>query len=74
MKASLRALSFRMLALALILTLLAAPAALAATKYTTLEFGSRGSDDVLKLQKALWNWASTPMERTGNLAAARKRP
>ena len=73
MKASLRALSFRMLALALILTLLAAPAALAATKYTTLEFGSRGSD-VLKLQKALLELGFNPMERTGNLAAARKRP
>ena len=44
MRAFLRALSFRMLALALILTLLAAPQALAATKYATLEFGSRGSD------------------------------
>ena len=59
MKASLRALSFRMLALALILTLLAAPAALAATKYTTLEFGSRGSD-VLKLQKALLELGFNP--------------
>ena len=52
MRAFLRALSFRTLALALILTLLAVPQALAATKYATLEFGSRGSD-VLKLQKAL---------------------
>ena len=42
MKASMRTLCLRTLALALILTLLAAPQALAATKYTTLEFGSRG--------------------------------
>ena len=59
MRAFLRALSFRMLALALILTLLAAPQALAATKYTTLEFGSRGSD-VLQLQKALLELGFNP--------------
>ena len=59
MRAFLRALSFRMLALALILTLLAAPQALAATKYATLEFGSRGSD-VLKLQKALLELGFNP--------------
>lgn len=59
MRAFLRALSFRMLALALILTLLAAPQALAATKYTTLEFGSRGSD-VLRLQKALLELGFNP--------------
>ena len=59
MRAFLRALSFRMLALALILTLLAAPQALAATKYTTLEFGSRGSD-VLPLQKALLELGFNP--------------
>ena len=41
MRAFLRALSFRMLALALILTLLAAPQALAATKYTTLDRADR---------------------------------
>lgn len=59
MRAFLRALSFRTLALALILTLLAAPQALAATKYATLEFGSRGSD-VLKLQKALLELGFNP--------------
>ena len=59
MRAFLRALSFRMLARALILTLLAAPQALAATKYATLEFGSRGSD-VLKLQKALLELGFNP--------------
>lgn len=59
MRAFLRALSFRMLALALILTLLAAPQALAATKYTTLEFGSRGSV-VLQLQKALLELGFNP--------------
>lgn len=59
MRVFLRALSFRMLALALILTLLAAPQALAATKYTTLEFGSRGSD-VLQLQKALLELGFNP--------------
>lgn len=59
MRAFLRALSFRMLALALILTLLAVPQALAATKYATLEFGSRGSD-VLKLQKALLELGFNP--------------
>lgn len=59
MRTFLRALSFRMLALALILTLLAAPQALAATKYATLEFGSRGSD-VLKLQKALLELGFNP--------------
>lgn len=59
MRAFLRALSFRMLALALILTLLAAPQALATTKYATLEFGSRGSD-VLKLQKALLELGFNP--------------
>lgn len=59
MRAFLRALSFRTLALALILTLLAAPQALAATKYATLEFGSRGSD-VLKLQKALLEQGFNP--------------
>ena len=59
MKASSRALFFRMLALALILALLAAPQALAATKYTTLEFGSRGSD-VLQLQKALLELGFNP--------------
>lgn len=59
MRAFLRTLSFRMLALALILTLLAAPQALAATKYATLEFGSRGSD-VLKLQKALLELGFNP--------------
>ena len=59
MRAFLRALSFRMLALALILTLLAAPQALAATKYTTLELGSRGSD-VLQLQKALLELGFNP--------------
>ena len=59
MRAFLRALSFRMLALALILTLLAAPQALAATKYTTLEFGSRGAD-VLQLQKALLELGFNP--------------
>lgn len=59
MRAFLRALSFRMLALALILTLLAAPQALAATKYATLEFGSRGSD-VLKLQNALLELGFNP--------------
>lgn len=59
MRAFLRALSFRMLALALILTLLAVPQALAATKYTTLEFGSRGSD-VLQLQKALLELGFNP--------------
>lgn len=59
MRAFLRALSFRMFALALILTLLAAPQALAATKYTTLEFGSRGSD-VLQLQKALLELGFNP--------------
>lgn len=59
MRAFLRALSFRMLALALILTLMAAPQALAATKYTTLEFGSRGSD-VLQLQKALLELGFNP--------------
>ena len=59
MRAFLRALSFRMLALALILTLLAAPQALAATKYATLEFGSRGSD-VLKLHKALLELGFNP--------------
>ena len=59
MRAFLRALPFRMLALALILTLLAAPQALAATKYATLEFGSRGSD-VLKLQKALLELGFNP--------------
>ena len=59
MRAFLRALSFRMLALALILTLLAAPQALAATKYTTLEFGSRVSD-VLQLQKALLELGFNP--------------
>lgn len=59
MRTFLRALSFRMLALALILTLLAVPQALAATKYATLEFGSRGSD-VLKLQKALLELGFNP--------------
>ena len=59
MRVFLRALSFRMLALALILTLLAAPQALAATKYTTLEFGSRGSV-VLQLQKALLELGFNP--------------
>lgn len=59
MRAFLRALSFRMLALALILTLLAVPQALAATKYATLKFGSRGSD-VLKLQKALLELGFNP--------------
>lgn len=59
MRASLRAVSFRALAFALILTLLAAPQALAATKYATLEFGSRGSD-VLKLQKALLELGFNP--------------
>lgn len=42
----------RIIALALALTMLFAPEAFAATRYSTLEFGSRGSD-VLKLQKAL---------------------
>ena len=59
MRTFLRALSFRMLALTLILTLLAVPQALAATKYATLEFGSRGSD-VLKLQKALLELGFNP--------------
>ena len=59
MKASMRTLCLRTLALALILTLLAAPQALAATKYTTLEFGSRGSD-VLQLQKALLELGFNP--------------
>ena len=44
---------------ALILTLLAVPQALAASKYATLEFGSRGSD-VLKLQKALLELGFNP--------------
>ena len=59
MKASMRTLCLRTLALALILTLLAAPQSLAATKYSTLEFGSRGSD-VLKLQKALLELGFNP--------------
>ena len=59
MKASMRTLCLRTLALALILTLLATPQSLAATKYSTLEFGSRGSD-VLKLQKALLELGFNP--------------
>ena len=59
MKASMRTLCLRTLALTLILTLLAAPQSLAATKYSTLEFGSRGSD-VLLLQKALLELGFNP--------------
>ncbi|NLI20149.1 MAG: peptidoglycan-binding protein [Clostridiales bacterium] len=47
-----RRLASRLTALVLTLTMLFASEALAATRYSTLEFGSRGSD-VLALQKAL---------------------
>lgn len=52
MKPTLHSTSRKAIALALILLTLCSSAASAAARYSTLEFGSRGSD-VLKLQKAL---------------------
>ena len=59
MRASSHAPFIRTLAFALILLLLAAPQAMAAKKYSTLEFGSRGSD-VLKLQNTLLSLGFNP--------------
>lgn len=54
----------RITALALVLTLLFTSNAFAATRYSTLEFGSRGSD-VLKLQKALLTLGYDPSGTDG---------
>ena len=54
----------RVIAFALVLTMLLMEGALAATRYSTLEFGSRGSD-VLKLQKALLTLGFDPSGTDG---------
>lgn len=59
MKPSMRAITTRAIAIALILTTLSCSCALAATRYSTLKFGSRGSS-VLSLQKALLSLGFDP--------------
>ena len=59
MKLTTRNLAARLMALALALTLLCTCDALATTTYSTLEYGSRGSD-VLTLQKALLSLGFDP--------------
>lgn len=59
-----RPIASRIIALALALTMLIASDALAQTRYSTLEFGSRGSD-VLKLQKALLTLGFDPSGTDG---------
>ena len=54
----------RMTALALVFTMLLVPDALASTRYSTLAFGSRGTD-VLKLQKALLSLGYDPSGTDG---------